>query len=253
MQDSKLSVYQNPEAELDEATRFDKSLQELRNLRSQLHYAADYCEATFLNAKQKKIVVENTKEYICRAMVTVVDHLGNVSANLDHGLSKNDVATQTELRMDCLKQRLTTCQQYGHKLAITKLCWRSDVPRYHPRYISPPIPGQNEVSRKYNSPIAAKTIKRHGFESHEEVPLFLCTYNHKSSLAKGLTAKIGANEKEPSSSSVLPVRDGLCLNPKSQIPFQFEGTHKHKRHLLNWKTVQNSDILSLIRRSKRTT
>ncbi|GMN50550.1 hypothetical protein TIFTF001_019712 [Ficus carica] len=33
---------------------FDKSLQELRNLRSQLHNAAEYCESTFLQAKEKK-------------------------------------------------------------------------------------------------------------------------------------------------------------------------------------------------------
>ena len=29
-------------------------LQELKDLRSQLHHAADYCEASFLNAKQKQ-------------------------------------------------------------------------------------------------------------------------------------------------------------------------------------------------------
>ena len=48
--------------------------------------------------------VENTKEYICRAVVTVVDHLGCVSNNLDYLLFKNNSSSETELRIDCLKQ-----------------------------------------------------------------------------------------------------------------------------------------------------
>lgn len=32
-------------------------------------------------------------------------------------------------------QKLTTCQQYSHKLALSKLSWNADFPRYQPRYI----------------------------------------------------------------------------------------------------------------------
>lgn len=49
-------------------------------------------------------VVENTKEYICRAVVTVVDHLGSVSANLECQLSQADGFSDTELRIDSLNQ-----------------------------------------------------------------------------------------------------------------------------------------------------
>lgn len=49
-------------------------------------------------------VIENTKEYLCRAIVTVVDHLGSVSANLEHQLSETDSVSETELRMNNLKQ-----------------------------------------------------------------------------------------------------------------------------------------------------
>lgn len=48
--------------------------------------------------------VENTREYICRAMVTVVDHLGNISANLDIRLTSFDRFAEAELRIHSLKQ-----------------------------------------------------------------------------------------------------------------------------------------------------
>lgn len=48
--------------------------------------------------------MENTKEYICRAVVTVVDHLGSVSANLECQLSQTDAFSDTELRIDSLNQ-----------------------------------------------------------------------------------------------------------------------------------------------------
>lgn len=49
-------------------------------------------------------VVENTKEYVCRAVITVVDHLGCVSANLNGLISENNEFSDAELRIDCLKQ-----------------------------------------------------------------------------------------------------------------------------------------------------
>ena len=48
--------------------------------------------------------MDNTKEYICRAVVTVVDHLGNVSANLEGLISQTDAFSDAELRIQCLKQ-----------------------------------------------------------------------------------------------------------------------------------------------------
>jgi hypothetical protein len=48
--------------------------------------------------------MENTKEYICRAMVTVVDHLGNVSSNLEGLISHANAFSDAEIRIQCLKQ-----------------------------------------------------------------------------------------------------------------------------------------------------
>jgi hypothetical protein len=49
-------------------------------------------------------VVENTKEYICRAVVSVVDHLGTVSTNLNCCISQTNAFSEAELRISCLKQ-----------------------------------------------------------------------------------------------------------------------------------------------------
>ncbi|XP_061951102.1 probable protein ABIL5 isoform X1 [Populus nigra] len=107
MQISKSYASQNPEShESQDIIRFDRSLQELRDLRSQLHNAASHCETTFLNTNQKRMVLESTKEYLCRAVVAVVDHLGCVSANLNNSISNNCAFSEAELRINCLKQPL---------------------------------------------------------------------------------------------------------------------------------------------------
>lgn len=48
--------------------------------------------------------MENTKEYICRAVVAVVDHLGCVSSNLNQSISKNNEFSEAELRINSLNQ-----------------------------------------------------------------------------------------------------------------------------------------------------
>lgn len=48
--------------------------------------------------------MENTKEYICRALVTFVDHLGSVSANLEDQLLNIKQVQDTEARVNCLQQ-----------------------------------------------------------------------------------------------------------------------------------------------------
>lgn len=49
-------------------------------------------------------VLKNTKEYLCGAMVTVVDHLGNVSANLESLISQANTFCEAESHINCLKQ-----------------------------------------------------------------------------------------------------------------------------------------------------
>ncbi|KAI4347110.1 hypothetical protein L6164_007956 [Bauhinia variegata] len=238
-------------AEVDESMRFDKSLQELRELRSELHNAADYCETTFLKAEQKKDVLENTKEYICRAVVTVVDHLGNVSNNLECLLSKENEFSDAEIRVHCLKQRFLLCEQYAHKLALPKMRWSENLPRFHSRYLSS-IPTLERSSREKERDSKKKSLSKitdkRLIGTEEELPLFM--YTHHPSSSKNSMSKSATVEGHTNLALVMPVRDGLSVLTKVPNPtFHFQGTPKVGGHR---RSFQGSDILSLIRRVKRT-
>ncbi|KAJ8768763.1 hypothetical protein K2173_023667 [Erythroxylum novogranatense] len=234
MQVSKTSGHQNSESESEDATRFDKSLQELKELRSQLHHAADYCEKSFLNAKEKKLVLETTKEYICRAVVTVVDHVGCVSSNLNSSISKTNAFSDAEHSINCLKQRLTTCQEYAHQLALARIRWNSSLPKVHRRYLSTPILQfdiSNEDARRDSSSSSSEENVREngwnwkrGFEA-EDLPMLLHTRSqYTSSSANKKLQQISINDRgEGSRSARVAVRDGLSILSKGRNPtFHFQ-------------------------------
>ncbi|KAK7272699.1 hypothetical protein RJT34_29473 [Clitoria ternatea] len=240
-----------PEAGVEESMHFNKSLQELRELRSQLHHAADYCETTFLKSEAKRDVMENTKEYICRAVVTVVDHLGNVSANLEGIISQTNAFSEAESRVQCLKQRLFSCEQYADKLELTKMRWREKLPRFHSRYLSsPPILERSscEKLRDSKNELPSKLEDKHVLGTQEDLPLFM--YTQKPLSAKNLrpTSVTKVNEHK-NMTRVVPVRDGLSVLTKVSNPtFHFQGSPKVARHR---RSFHGSDILWLIRRTKR--
>ncbi|XVF34853.1 hypothetical protein REPUB_Repub18cG0094300 [Reevesia pubescens] len=243
------------EDDSDQGFRFDKSLQELRDLRSQLHYAADYCETTFLESEEKKAVVENTKEYICKVMVTFVDHLGNVSDNLNHCISKTNAFSEAELRINCLKQRLLSCEQFAHKVALTRLKWNPKLPKNHRRYLSAPniatVEKSNEDSRVSIAASPTKLIDKHEVDT-ERVPLFFFTCTAKPSLSKSPSLRSNFDESD-TDSALVPVRDGLSVLSKGSNPtFHFQQANKKVgRKSFNRKPLQSGDIVSFIRWARR--
>ncbi|KAJ1393519.1 hypothetical protein SESBI_34882 [Sesbania bispinosa] len=176
------------DAEVEECMRFNKSLQELRELRSQLQHAADYCETTFSKSEEKREMVENTKEYICKTMVTVVDHLGNVSANLEGLISQTNAISEADIRIQCLNQRLLLYEQYARKFALTKMQWSENLPRFHPRYLlsTPAVEksSSEKLTRDSESQTPSKMEVKHIPETEEDLPLFL--YTHKPPSAQNL-------------------------------------------------------------------
>ncbi|XP_009371444.1 probable protein ABIL5 [Pyrus x bretschneideri] len=235
---------QESEAESKDIVSFDKSLQELRDLRSQLHYAADYCESTFLKTKEKKVVMENTKEYICRAVVTVVDHLGCVSANLNGLISETNTFSEAEIRIDCLKQRMFLCEQYTHKFSLPRFRWKDIIPQHKARFLS----AATEEAEKPNedlraipgNPASRKTIDKQDLGKDVAMPLVLYTSSHKRSLSK-----------DENNSVLVPVCDGLSILSRGPNPtFHFQESRKITGRLK--KSGHSNDILALIRRAKRT-
>lgn len=118
------------------AESFDGALRELKDLRSQLHQAADCCEKAFLDTQKKKLILESTKSYICDAIVAVIDHLGTVSSKLEHQLQEKTEITQTEQKINFLKQRLLTCEQYAISFKLLTVRGDTGAVQYHRRYLS---------------------------------------------------------------------------------------------------------------------
>ncbi|KAI4379416.1 hypothetical protein MLD38_005718 [Melastoma candidum] len=247
---------QSPDEDEDAVT-FDKSLKELRELGSQLHYAADYCSSAFLRTKEKTVAVENTREYICRAMVTVVDHLGSVSSNLDFRVSNFSRFAEAELRMHSLEQRLLCCQDYATKLALTRTRWNPVLPKFSSRYLLTRLGHGGNESRN----VALRDVKKGKpnvtgdcveFKAEEGMPLFIYTETKERSAAKNLTAKCAAIERKNTISSIVPVSDCLSKpSQKSQKPtFHFQSTKKIRESIPSRKSANGSDIKSLIRRVK---
>lgn len=251
----------NPEIESNDTLRFLKSLQELRELRSQIHYAADYCEKSFLKAEDKASVVDNTKEYLCRAVVTVVDHLGSVSANLNRRIENSDRVSETELRINSLKQKLDSCDQYNQNFTLTKLRWSPDLPRYYPRYISPPSNSSNKNSSlqlrevEPNKPTDGNGVTKHEFKTDEDMPLFMYTSSNKINL--DTTSPTSPLDIDVKGIIVMPVGDigfsvavpKLIRNPS----FHFQENKKVNgiRRILHRKSMDDNDIGTVVRRRKR--
>ncbi|XP_015954236.1 probable protein ABIL5 [Arachis duranensis] len=245
--------YENPaqaEDRVEEIMHFDESLKELRALRSQLHDAAEYCEATFLNSKERSIVVENTKDYIRKTMVTVVDHLGNVSAKLDGLISQTNAFSEAESRVQCLKQRLLSCEQYAHTTGLSKMQFCDNVKRYHKRYLSSPPSlerSNKDKLRDSENQNPPKTEEKHVPEALVDLPLFM--YTCKPCPASKLKQTTASNKGHHNLATVVPVQDGLeVLTKVPNSSFHFHSTQKVGRHR---RSSHGSDLLWRMRRSRR--
>ncbi|KAG9456146.1 hypothetical protein H6P81_000654 [Aristolochia fimbriata] len=205
--------------------RFDTSLRELRDLRSQLHFAADYCEQTFSLSNDRKTMIEDTKEYICRAMVTVVDHLGNVSANIECLLGGTCPVSDTQFRLHCLDQKLLTCRQYTEMVDIGNM--RSSnalLPRYHRRYSRscnlPPLEKSTEAVREVVLDSAAASEPQKGLNQHKDhIPVIRGLYTRSISV------------RGTDLSPAFPASDGPSILSKPRTPsfgsWAPKGSRKH--------------------------
>lgn len=121
------------------SSHFLNALEDLKSLRPHLYFAADYCEKSYLNNQEQKTkVLDNSKDYAVKALVNAVDHIGNVASKLNDLLS-NETAeiAATELRIDCLKQRVLACKEYTDGKALRQQCLVQTIPRFHRHYVLP--------------------------------------------------------------------------------------------------------------------
>lgn len=126
------------ELSMKQSRDFRSALQELKDLRPQLYYAADYCEKSYLFDEQKRKVLENSKDYAVKALVNAVDHLGNVASQINGLLSNEFVKiAATEVRINCLNQRVLASKEYMEGNALRQQYLVQTFPRYHKHYVIP--------------------------------------------------------------------------------------------------------------------
>ncbi|XP_068653108.1 probable protein ABIL5 [Aristolochia californica] len=235
MEDSiKPSSPEDSETGSIDVERFDTSLRELRDLRYQLHFAADYCEQTFSKSTERKTVIEDTKEYICRAMVTVVDHLGNVSANMECLLSGSAQVLQTEFRLHCLNQKLLTCRQYTEKLDVGSSAL---FPRYHRRYTAPcnlsPLENSTDALREVVVDSVAVSESQNGLNHLKDGKVLDVAQTIQIPLVKSLRSISGCDL-----STALPACDGPSILSKPRTPSFGSWPQDARKHGLDYEQTR---------------
>ncbi|XP_056173805.1 protein ABIL3-like isoform X2 [Syzygium oleosum] len=93
-----------------QSLNFLDSLKDLKDLRKQLYSAADYFELSYNRHDQKQLVVNTLKDYVTKAFINTVDHLGSLTYKVNCLLDdKIEEAFAIELRFSCALQGITDC------------------------------------------------------------------------------------------------------------------------------------------------
>lgn len=181
----------------------------------------------------------------------LVDHLGSVSTNLNHRIEKSDRISETELRINCLKQKLDLCDQFNQNFTLTKLRWSMDLPRFYPRYISPPSNSTNNESslrsrepKQGSEPTDMTSTYSKEFKTDEDMPLFMYTSSNKISLDISPTSPLDIVPK--GISVLMPVHEEFSVAPKliRNPSFHFQESRKigRIRRILQWKSMGENEI-----------
>ncbi|XP_039065264.1 protein ABIL2-like [Hibiscus syriacus] len=141
------------EVSTQQSLLFSDSLEDLKNLRTQLYSAAEYFELSYTNDDHKQIVVETLKDYAIKAIVNTIDHLGSVTYKVNDFMEeKVDEVSGTELQVSCVEERVQNCQKYIDREGISQQSSMIITPKYHKRYILPvgeTLHGANQTRSKY--------------------------------------------------------------------------------------------------------
>ncbi|KAK3024199.1 hypothetical protein RJ639_043776 [Escallonia herrerae] len=118
---------------------FADSLKDLKNLRKQLYSAAEYFElAYYKEGDNEQLVVDVLKEYVSKALINTVDHLGSVAYKVNNFLDeKVKLVSETELQLFGMEQRLRVCQEFINRGGLSQQILVINTPKYHKQYIAP--------------------------------------------------------------------------------------------------------------------
>ncbi|KAK4422956.1 protein ABIL2 [Sesamum alatum] len=123
---------------MQHSLHFADSLKDLKNLRKQLYSAAEYFESSYGKNDHKQLVIDSSKDYVAKALVSTVDHLGSVADKLNRFLDeKASEFSATKIRFSCIEQRLKMSHGLIDLRGITQHSLMLEAPKHHKRYIVP--------------------------------------------------------------------------------------------------------------------
>ncbi|KAL2543795.1 Protein ABIL2 [Forsythia ovata] len=123
---------------MQQRLHFADRLKDLKNLRKQLYSAAEYFEVSYDKDDHKQFVVETSKDYVTKALISTVDHLGSVADKLGQFLDeKTNEFSETKLRFSCIEQRLKTYQGFINLSGLSQQSLIIETPKHHKQYIIP--------------------------------------------------------------------------------------------------------------------
>uniref|UniRef100_A0A7N2QYW2 Protein ABIL2 n=1 Tax=Quercus lobata TaxID=97700 RepID=A0A7N2QYW2_QUELO len=123
---------------MQQRLHFSDSLKDLKNLRKQLYSAAEYFEVSYSKEDQNYIAVESLKDYVIKALVNTVDHMGSLAYKVNGFLDASICElSRTELRLSCIEQRIGTCQYFIDRGGLFQQSSALRFPKHHKRYILP--------------------------------------------------------------------------------------------------------------------
>lgn len=86
------------------------------------------------NNCMKLCVIESSKDYVAKALVSTVDHLGSVADKLNRFLDeKANELSATKIRFSCIEQRLKTSHRFIDLRGITQHSLMIETPKHHKR------------------------------------------------------------------------------------------------------------------------
>ncbi|XP_056173811.1 protein ABIL2-like [Syzygium oleosum] len=126
------------ELSMKQSLNFSDSLKDLKDLRKQLYSAADYFELSYNRHDQKQIVANTLKDYVTKAFINTVDHLGSMTYKVNCLLDdKIEEASAIELRFSCVRQRLRMCEMFIDRGGLSQQSLAIRTPKHHTQYILP--------------------------------------------------------------------------------------------------------------------
>ncbi|KAK3429509.1 hypothetical protein EUGRSUZ_E01014 [Eucalyptus grandis] len=124
------------ELSMKQSFNFLDSLKDLKHLRKQLYSAADYFELSYNRHDHKQIVVNTLKDYVTRAFINIVDHLGFMTYKVNCLLDdKIEEASAIELRFSCSTCRLRMCEMFIDHGGLSQQSLAIRTPKNHMQYI----------------------------------------------------------------------------------------------------------------------